>query len=224
MKYRSKETIEAVGFQELVEIALATEGANIVNGVPWAFHYNGWPVTHEDDNTYLIGNGFGHIRFRRGNFLAIGSGNEIFTLSPEALAEGYTPADYISTDEERIDARDIEIGNHIRDKERLKNDVERLESELAVARDAYRNMRDFAEANGLNTVTTGDGDASFSLVDAKTGEPCPTHGKRLCTIPDKNHRHVAAHMFRREDEDPDGNVYIAPPESELEAIKQSLEP
>jgi hypothetical protein len=39
-------------------------------------------------------------------------------------------------------------------------------------------------------------DTAFSLVDATSGEPCPTHGKRLCTITDKEHRHVAAHMWR----------------------------
>jgi hypothetical protein len=41
----------------------------------------------------------------------------------------------------------------------------------------------------------------FSLVDEKTGEPCPREGKTLCTITDRKHRHVAAHMFNSENSD-----------------------
>lgn len=31
-------------------------GANIVDGMPWSFHFFGYPVTHETDQLYLIGN------------------------------------------------------------------------------------------------------------------------------------------------------------------------
>lgn len=37
-------------------------------------------------------------------------------------------------------------------------------------------------------------DAAFAFVDKWTHEPCPTRGKRLCTITDPAHRHMAAHM------------------------------
>jgi hypothetical protein len=29
-------------------------GANIVGGMPWSFNYNGHPVTHENNQKYLI--------------------------------------------------------------------------------------------------------------------------------------------------------------------------
>ena len=34
----------------------------------------------------------------------------------------------------------------------------------------------------------------FAWVDKWTHEPCPTRGATLCTITDRAHRHMAAHM------------------------------
>jgi hypothetical protein len=45
--------IEAITFNEFVEYG-KTHGANIVNGMPWSFKYNGYTVTHENDKCYLI--------------------------------------------------------------------------------------------------------------------------------------------------------------------------
>lgn len=177
MKYRSKETIEAVGFQELVEIALATEGTNIVNGVPWSFEYNGANATHETDDLYLIsgkdpGGGLFSIRFSRGDFLVTGSDGELFTMPSEWFHETYelepaTP----KKDEGPHDNLCIpeswsreDIARELRAARRRCSEIENENQSL---RGAYLNMRDFAEANGLNTTTA------------------------------------------REDEDPDGNVYVA---------------
>ena len=54
MKYRKKPVvIEAVTFAEFIEYGI-NNGANIVDGMPWSFDYNGHPVTHETDEWYII--------------------------------------------------------------------------------------------------------------------------------------------------------------------------
>jgi len=87
MKYTTKNPpiIDAIGFQELVEIGLATEGANIVNGVPWSFDYRGDHVTHENDNCYIVGT----CRFERGQFLVTGPGEITRSMYPVELHENY---------------------------------------------------------------------------------------------------------------------------------------
>lgn len=53
-KFRKKPVeIEAITFDELVQYG-KDNGGNIVNGMPWSFNYNGHPITHENDNCYLI--------------------------------------------------------------------------------------------------------------------------------------------------------------------------
>lgn len=77
MKYRKREpeVVEALTFDEFVAYGLAhvdrTEGVpNIQNGMPWSFKYAGYPVSHENDNLYLICAQFGDpIHFGRGAVL-----------------------------------------------------------------------------------------------------------------------------------------------------------
>lgn len=45
--------LDAILFDELVEHG-KTHGANIVNGMPWSFEYEGLPITHENDECYLV--------------------------------------------------------------------------------------------------------------------------------------------------------------------------
>lgn len=53
-KFRKKPVvIEAITFDELVEYGKAN-GGNMVNGMPWHFEYKGHPITHENDECYLI--------------------------------------------------------------------------------------------------------------------------------------------------------------------------
>lgn len=54
MKYRKKPVvIEAITFAELVQHG-RDNGANIVGGMPWSFKYGGHPISHENDECYLI--------------------------------------------------------------------------------------------------------------------------------------------------------------------------
>lgn len=45
--------VEVITFDELVEYGLQN-GANIVSGMPWSFYYQGQPVTHENDECYIV--------------------------------------------------------------------------------------------------------------------------------------------------------------------------
>ena len=45
--------IEAITFDELIEHGKAS-GADIINAMPWSFEYKGHPITHENDECYLI--------------------------------------------------------------------------------------------------------------------------------------------------------------------------
>ncbi len=53
-KYRTKPIeVEALTFDEFVEYG-KTQVKELTNGMPWSFEYNGHPVTHENDQCYLI--------------------------------------------------------------------------------------------------------------------------------------------------------------------------
>jgi hypothetical protein len=63
MKYRKKEDeVIALTFDEFIRYGV-NSGANIVNGMPWSFNINGYPVTHENDRCYLIPTTGGTLRF-----------------------------------------------------------------------------------------------------------------------------------------------------------------
>lgn len=47
------EVIEAITFDEFVQFGI-DNGGNLVNGMPWSFIYKELPVTHTNDECYLI--------------------------------------------------------------------------------------------------------------------------------------------------------------------------
>ncbi len=92
MKYRKKPVvIEAITFDELVAHGIAN-GGNIVNGMPWSFHYQGHPITHHDDSTYLIPTKTGSAFFERSAMLITGVNGEIYPCPGDVFAATYEPA------------------------------------------------------------------------------------------------------------------------------------
>ncbi len=82
--------ITAFTFNELVEFGKYS-GGNIVNGMPWSFDLvtqyvddNGdlikktHPITHENDNCYLIFTLEGTMKFNREDMLIVGIKGEIY--------------------------------------------------------------------------------------------------------------------------------------------------
>jgi hypothetical protein len=89
MKYRKKPVvIEAVTFGEFVEYG-KENGGNIVNGMPWSFKYKGHPVTHEDDECYLIPTLEGIMRFTPDDMLITGVNGEIYPCKRDIFDKTY---------------------------------------------------------------------------------------------------------------------------------------
>ncbi len=91
MKFRKKPiVIEAITFDELVEYGKAN-GATIHHGYPWSFHYHGHPITHENNDCYLIPTLEGTMRFNRGDMLITGVKGEIYPCKADIFAATYEP-------------------------------------------------------------------------------------------------------------------------------------
>jgi hypothetical protein len=91
-KFRKKPVvIEAVTFDELVEHGKAN-GANIVNGMPWSFSYNGHPITHENDECYLIPTLEGTHNMTPADMLITGVKGEIYPCKRDIFEQTYDPA------------------------------------------------------------------------------------------------------------------------------------
>ena len=88
-KFRKKPVvIEAITFNELVAYGL-THGANVVDGMPWSFDYEGHPITHENNDCYLIPTLEGTMRMDRGDMLITGVAGEIYPCKPDIFEMTY---------------------------------------------------------------------------------------------------------------------------------------
>lgn len=88
-KFRKKPVvIEAITFDELVEHGMQN-AKSINNGVPWAFDYRGQPITHENDDCYLIPTLEGTMRFVRGDMLITGVKGEIYPCRMDVFEATY---------------------------------------------------------------------------------------------------------------------------------------
>lgn len=83
--------IEAITFDELVEHGRMTS-ATLHNGMPWSFDYKGHPISHENDDCYLIPTLEGTMRMARGDMLITGVKGEIYPCKPNRFAATYEPA------------------------------------------------------------------------------------------------------------------------------------
>jgi hypothetical protein len=80
--------IEAITFDDLVAHGLANS-ANVVNGMPWSFSYKGHPITHENDNCYLIPTLEGTHNFTRQDMLITGINGEIYPCKIDIFQKTY---------------------------------------------------------------------------------------------------------------------------------------
>lgn len=89
MKFRKKPiVIEALTFDEVVEYGKA-HGANIVDGMPWSFEINGHPITHENNDCYLVSTLEGTHRMDKDDMLIIGVKGEISPCKPDIFEMTY---------------------------------------------------------------------------------------------------------------------------------------
>lgn len=88
-KYRKKPVvIEAITFDELVAHGMK-HAVNIVNGMPWSFEYNGHPITHENDQCYLIPTLEGTMNFTPNDMLIVGVSGEIYPCKLDIFEATY---------------------------------------------------------------------------------------------------------------------------------------
>ena len=99
MQVRKKDIFAAITFDELLAYGhraceRGQSGASAVDGVPWSFSYHGHPVTHENNDCYIIG----ASRFERGQILlstvTVGAA-WVEVLSAEEFHRHYEPAHLI---------------------------------------------------------------------------------------------------------------------------------
>ena len=83
--------IEAITFQELVEHGKAST-TNIVNGMPWSFDYKGHPITHENDECYLIPTLEGTHNMTPADMLITGVKGEIYPCKLDIFEATYDRA------------------------------------------------------------------------------------------------------------------------------------
>lgn len=89
MKYCKKPVvIEAITFEEFVQHG-RDSGATIVNGMPWSFSYNDHPITHENDECYLIPTLEGTHNFTPADMLITGVKGEIYPCKKDIFAATY---------------------------------------------------------------------------------------------------------------------------------------
>lgn len=84
--------IEAITFDELVEYGKRSPEntiKNIVNGMPWSFNYNGHPITHENDERYLIPTLEGIHNFTPQDMLITGVNGEIYPCKKDIFEKTY---------------------------------------------------------------------------------------------------------------------------------------
>lgn len=84
-------TIEAITFDELIEYGKAS-GANLIEGMPWSFEYKGHPITHENDECYLIPTLEGTHNMTPQDMLITGVQGEIYPCKIDIFNETYGPA------------------------------------------------------------------------------------------------------------------------------------
>jgi hypothetical protein len=90
-QYRKKPiVIEAITFDDLVEHG-RTNGANMVNGMPWSFKYNGHSITHENDQCYLIPTLEGTHNMTPADMLITGVRGEIYPCKIDIFEATYEP-------------------------------------------------------------------------------------------------------------------------------------
>jgi len=92
MKYRKKPVeVEAITFDEFVAFGREANPSNAAahGGFAWFFVYQGHPVTHENDDCYLIPTLEGVMRFDRGDMLITGVKGEIYPCKMDIFAATY---------------------------------------------------------------------------------------------------------------------------------------
>jgi len=88
-KYRKLPVeIEAITFTEFIQYGLK-HSDNIIDGIPWSFEYKGQPITHENNECYLIPTLEGIHNFTPQDMLITGVKGEIYPCKIDIFNKTY---------------------------------------------------------------------------------------------------------------------------------------
>lgn len=92
-KFRKKPVvIEAITWDEFIEHGRKEVGAeNLHYGMPWSFHYAGYPITHENDERYLTPTLEGTHNMTPKDMLITGVKGEIYPCKRDIFEQTYEP-------------------------------------------------------------------------------------------------------------------------------------
>ena len=85
---KKEQLVEYICFEDFVQYGLDNSD-NVVNGVPWSFSFHGYPVTHENDITYLISSKSGCVVFTPSDVLVIESNGDVYAQNIELFLRLY---------------------------------------------------------------------------------------------------------------------------------------
>lgn len=88
-RHKTSDAVTAMTFDEVVGYGIAN-GGNVVGGMPWSFSINSVPISHENDDCYLINSPEGTMRFDRGDMLVVGATGELLPCKPDVFAASYS--------------------------------------------------------------------------------------------------------------------------------------
>ena len=90
MKYRKKPVVvEAMAFEEFIQYGLNQPECHVVDGKPWSFKINGRPVTHENNECYIITTLEGSHNMTPKDMLIIGVQGEAYPCKIDIFNETY---------------------------------------------------------------------------------------------------------------------------------------
>lgn len=94
MLYCTKpKSLIALTFDELVIFGLmVSAGENVHDGLPWSFIVNGVPVSHENDECYVICGAGNTKHMTRNDILIVGERGKLFVCPKDAFVELCAPS------------------------------------------------------------------------------------------------------------------------------------
>jgi len=92
-KFKKKPIIvEAITWDEFIQYGKDRVGKeNLTQGMPWSFHYSGHPITHENDECYLIPTLEGTMNMTPKDVLITGIKGEIYPCKKDIFEQTYDP-------------------------------------------------------------------------------------------------------------------------------------
>lgn len=140
-KFRKKPVvIEAITFEQLVQHGKDYEGSNIVDGYPWSFKYNNHPITHKNNECYLIPTMEGTMQMTPNDMLITGVQGEIYPCKKDIFEATYDIMEEVAVDGERTFG-ELAVGINFNPSEL--SDVDKVKRDFANVIDLCNNTSTF---------------------------------------------------------------------------------